>query len=393
MTGCAKKKGVRILLWVLILELLLSSCVLAAGAVRYTRKKVNLYAEKSNKSRVLCSVPGGEALRLLERKAKWSLVSYTDEGETRYKGYVLSEYLSKKKPDEEESAERETPEPVQTPKPEGTPPPESTPDPADVPETEDASDQENPAPGEERDRERETRLAERRKIIRSWAGKIVLGKGGLPIPKLFQDDYPEPVCEIDGVERSVASSGCGAVCLSMVISHMTGYTEQDPRTIFTEAWEQGRYRGNGLNRNAIMKIAKSYGLLGQWKNLNKKELIAALKEEKPVIARMGFGFFTEGGHYIVLRGLTRKDKVLVNDPNSRANSRKAFPVELFIKESKPGASFLVFTGIDGTKVRVNSAPAAEEENSAAAPASVEAAEGAAPETAAAEGTASLEAAA
>jgi hypothetical protein len=205
---------------------------------------------------------------------------------------------------------------------------------------------------------------------------------------LFQDDYPETVCEIDGVERSVASSGCGTVCLSMVISYMTGDAGQDPRTILAEAWRAGWYRGNGLDRNAMMKIAGSYGLLGGWKDLKKKELIAVLREGKPVIARMGFGYFTEGGHYIVLRGLTKKNKVLVNDPDSPSNSRKAFPAELFIKESKPGASFLVFTGIDETKVRANSAPSAGEKEKAAAPeAAGPAEEEAASETAAAEETA------
>ncbi|MGI6236751.1 MAG: C39 family peptidase [Candidatus Excrementavichristensenella sp.] len=384
MQGRGKRRGLRVLAWVLLLALFLSAPAPAAMVIRYTRKKVSLYAEKSAKSRVLCLVPKGKKLRLFGQQDKWSLVSYVDEEGNRYKGYVLSKRLSKKKP-KAKPMEGENPEPEEAqaqegmPTPEGTPAPEdgpapdgtstpgNTPAPADVSETEDASDQEKPAPGEESDRERETKRAKRQKIIRSWAGKIGSGKGGLPIPRLFQDDYPETVCEIDGVERSVASSGCGAVCLSMVVSYMTGDTGQDPRTILAEAWRAGWYRGNGLDRNAMMKIAGSYGLLGGWKDLKKKELIAVLREGKPVIARMGFGYFTEGGHYIVLRGLTKKNKVLMNDPDSPSNSRKAFPAELFIKESKPGASFLVFTGINETKVRASSAPSAGEKEKAAAP--------------------------
>ena len=279
--------------------------------IRYTRKKVSLYTEKSAKSRVLCLVPKGKKLRLFGQQDKWSLVSYVDEEGNRYKGYVLSKRLSKKKPKAKtmegrtragrgpgtggHAAPEGTPAPEDGPAPDGTSTPGNTPAPADVSETEDASDQEKPAPGEESDRERETKRAKRQKIIRSWAGKIGSGKGGLPIPRLFQDDYPETVCEIDGVERSVASSGCGAVCLSMVISYMTGDTGQDPRTILAEAWRAGWYRGNGLDRNAMMKIAGSYGLLGGWKDLKKKELIAVLREGKPVIARMGFGY-TRGLH-------------------------------------------------------------------------------------------------
>ena len=66
-------------------------------------------------------------------------------------------------------------------------------------------------------------------------------------------------------------------------------------------------------------------------------LISALREGKPVIASMGPGTFTKGGHFIVLSGITADGKIKVNDPNDSAlknhiNTR--FEVSLILREAK-----------------------------------------------------------
>ena len=48
-------------------------------------------------------------------------------------------------------------------------------------------------------------------------------------------------------------------------------------------------------------------------------MLKALSEGHPVISSQRAGLFTNGGHFIVLRGVTANGKVLVNDPNDSAS--------------------------------------------------------------------------
>ena len=48
----------------------------------------------------------------------------------------------------------------------------------------------------------------------------------LDIPLYYQQDYPDNAVSWHGEETSVAQSGCGAVCVSMVIGHF--YPEEEP---------------------------------------------------------------------------------------------------------------------------------------------------------------------
>ena len=70
---------------------------------------------------------------------------------------------------------------------------------------------------------------------------------------------------------------------------------------------------------------------------NQTLLLEALKDGKPVIASMGPGTFTKGGHFIVLSGVTLDGKIMVKDPNDSASKNHAntgFDVSLILRESK-----------------------------------------------------------
>ena len=53
---------------------------------------------------------------------------------------------------------------------------------------------------------------------------------------------------------------------------------------------------------------------------------------------MSKGHFTNGGHYIVLRGVTADGKVLVADPASYKRSQREWPLELVLKEASKRAT-------------------------------------------------------
>ncbi len=163
----------------------------------------------------------------------------------------------------------------------------------------------------------------------------------MAIPQLFQTDYPDTVCIIRGIPRSVASSGCAATCLSMVIAYLTGNTEQTPYTLFCEACDAGHYNGAGWDHTTLSHYASRYGVKTRWIRNSGKDIVEALRAGKPVIAHMGPGIFTSRGHYVVLRGVTADGKILINDPVSPNKCGKAFPIQTLLTQAKGSHAFMV----------------------------------------------------
>ncbi|MDL2206629.1 C39 family peptidase, partial [Eubacteriales bacterium OttesenSCG-928-N13] len=174
-----------------------------------------------------------------------------------------------------------------------------------------------------------------------WALDAEYAINGMRIPRLYQYDYRKVICFYYGRPKSVATSGCGATSMSMVIAYLTGNTRQSPYTLFRWAINNQLYEGSGLTHEALLSIGENYGVGGEWIRKDKDQVIAALQAGKPVIAHMGYGQFTRRGHYIVLRGLTGDGRVLVNDPNSFFNSVVPFKIEDILRQTKTSTPFLI----------------------------------------------------
>lgn len=183
-----------------------------------------------------------------------------------------------------------------------------------------------------------------------WGGVVTVGPDYRPsmsgsvmnIPKIYQFDYKQTVCTIDGQRKSVSTSGCGAASMSMVICYLTGNTtSQNPYTLFKWAYNEGYYSGDGLGHSAVSAMGRLYGVSGTWIGKDGEAIITALKSGHPIIAHMGKGIFTRNGHYIVLRGVTDDGKILVNDPNSESRSEKAYPLSTILNQSKTSEPFMV----------------------------------------------------
>ena len=159
----------------------------------------------------------------------------------------------------------------------------------------------------------------------------------MAIVALYQHDYPEPMWR----SRSVSSSGCGAVCVSMVVNYLTGDTENTPDVVFRSAVEKGDYFGYGLTHEALTDLLQERGVQCEWIANDADAVAEALRAGMPVIAHMGRGTFTNGGHYIVLRGITDDGQVLVNDPASPERTEETYPIELVVKETRREDCFLV----------------------------------------------------
>lgn len=163
----------------------------------------------------------------------------------------------------------------------------------------------------------------------------------MKIPKIYQFDYKKTVCKVDGENKSASTSGCGATSMCMVIHYLTGNKSPTPYTLFKWAYEHGHYSGDGLGHGAVDAMGKLYGVTGTWVGKDGEKIVKALTSGHPVIAHMGKGIFTKQGHYIVLRGVTKDGKILVNDPNSKSRSGKAYPLSTILKQGKTSTPFMI----------------------------------------------------
>ena len=193
---------------------------------------------------------------------------------------------------------------------------------------------------------------------------------GMHIQPLYQRNYRDTVVRIRGASRTVATSGCGAVCVSMVISYLTGNVEQTPDTLFLRAVRLGEYAGSGLSHEALSMLLEENGVQSEWIANDAASIERALREGKPVVAHMGPGTFTNGGHYVVLRGFSDDGQVLVNDPASPERSAEAYPLQLFVRQARREDAFLVCWADDtGLKITdLKAVPVGESASNAPVPA-------------------------
>lgn len=154
----------------------------------------------------------------------------------------------------------------------------------------------------------------------------VYANGGLPIPVFYQYDYPNS-CFTDDCEKTIESSGCGFTSSAMIVSYLLDKLITPPEFI---EWSKEYYEyGVGMKGSLPQAAAEHYGLGDVTVTSNFEEVILALKSGHPVMSSQGPGIFTNGGHLIVLRGITSDGNILVNDPASASNTNKEFsPAEI-----------------------------------------------------------------
>ena len=134
----------------------------------------------------------------------------------------------------------------------------------------------------------------------------------LSMPLYNQHDYAEPVFAWNEQEVTVEESGCGAACVAMVVGYFEPDDAPEPDDVMSLAGELGLYRGDGLGRDALRLLLD------------------------------GEGYFTENGHYVVLRGITEDGKLLVADPNSEEKTtQKTYRFAAMIQQGKGDYPFMI----------------------------------------------------
>ena len=125
----------------------------------------------------------------------------------------------------------------------------------------------------------------------------------------------------------VGITGCGPVCLSMAAFYLTKDEAFSPDRIIRFAADNGYYvKGSGSSWKLISEGGVKLGFDVRELPLDENLIRKNLEAGTPIITVVGPGDFTSSGHFLVMTGW-EDGKILINDPNSTANSQKLWSYE------------------------------------------------------------------
>ena len=140
---------------------------------------------------------------------------------------------------------------------------------------------------------------------------------------------------------TIGRYGCGPVAMAMVVSTLTE-TETDPAEMARHCVKQGYWaKKHGSYWSIVPGVAEDFGLMCTSlppEETDRDLIVHSLTTGQLLVAMVGPGHFTNGGHFIVLRGLTLDGSVLVADPASPERSLTLWDLDLILEELSPNRS-------------------------------------------------------
>ena len=136
----------------------------------------------------------------------------------------------------------------------------------------------------------------------------------------------------------IGGYACGPTAMSIVVSSLTSETV-DPPHMAQWAYEHGYWCSkSGSYHSLIPGAAEEWGLAVEGCTAAEPQrIVDALADGKLVVALMSKGHFTSSGHFIVLRGVTSDEKILVADPASYKRSEKQWAFSIILNEASKNA--------------------------------------------------------
>lgn len=132
---------------------------------------------------------------------------------------------------------------------------------------------------------------------------------------------------------TIGPYGCGPTVMAMAVSSLTD-ADTDPAYMADWAVQHGYWaRGSGSYHSIVMGTARDFGVEAEpFPSRDVDDLRTALWQRKLLVALVGPGHFTEGGHFILIRGVTLTGEVLVADPNSPERSLMLWDPQIILDE-------------------------------------------------------------
>ncbi len=156
--------------------------------------------------------------------------------------------------------------------------------------------------------------------------------GGI-VPIVYFNQGQPPWADLPYGRDSIGGYGCGPTSMAMAVSSLT---EQscDPAQMATWSVEHGHWASrNGSYLSLIPAAAQAHGLTATpIRALTAEAIQEELLSGHLIVALMGPGHFTQGGHFILLRGITLSGSILVADPNSTERSLMEWDAQLLVDE-------------------------------------------------------------
>lgn len=156
-----------------------------------------------------------------------------------------------------------------------------------------------------------------------------------PIIYFNQGDYPNSPY---GSFGTIKSHGCGPTSMAIVVS---SFRKQAVSPVEVTNWtcSSGHCTSDGTTHAGICAIARHYGLNCSGPvdvtNTNVQPIINALASGNSLVVVLARpGYFTTGGHFFVLTGVTADNKISVADPGSRKRTGETFTMDFLITPSQ-----------------------------------------------------------
>lgn len=162
-------------------------------------------------------------------------------------------------------------------------------------------------------------------------GRDILTGGSVDVTYYYQagEEWADQPYGTD----TIGPYGCGPTVMAMAVSSMTD-ADTDPVRMADWAVQHGYWaRGSGSYHSIVMGTARDFGMEAEsFPSRDAADLRAALWQGKLLVALVGPGHFTEGGHFILIRGVTLSGEVLVADPNSPERSLMLWDPQIILDE-------------------------------------------------------------
>ena len=168
-------------------------------------------------------------------------------------------------------------------------------------------------------------------VIEEDGVEYLLG-GNMKLPYFNQGD--EEWASLPFGADPIGPYGCGPTALAMAVSALTGeYIDPGEMAAWTAARGQSAYH-SGSYLSIASVTAEGFGLdCVSLADIDAEGLVQTLSGGGVIFALMGPGHFTDGGHFILLHGVTLTGEILTADPNSRENSLTTWDPELILSET------------------------------------------------------------